>query len=117
MAGAAAATKLKLTAGPQFNSQILATTGLPGTTVVAIQPAALATGFSGQPIIETSKHAIAHFDDVAPQPISAPGSPTTVSAVTRSAWQSNLLFLKCRLQGAWGVAAPGAIQVVEGVTW
>jgi hypothetical protein len=117
VAGASASVKLKSQAGPQFNYEILETTGLPGTTVVAIQPAALATGFSGQPVVELSKQATAHFDDVTPLPISSPGAPATVAAVTRSAWQQNLLFLKVRLNGAWGTVAPGAVQVVNSVTW
>jgi hypothetical protein len=117
VAGAGAATKLKLNASPLFENLVLETTGLPGTTLIAIQPSALATGFSGQPVVEIAKHAVAHFDDVAPQPISAAGSPATVSAVVRSGWQQNLLFLKVRLQGAWGVCATGAVAVVNSVTW
>lgn len=117
IAGAAAAVKLKLTAGPMFDYQILESTGVPGTTLIAVQPAAIATGFSGQPTVETSKHAVAHFDDVTLLPIASPGSPATVSAVVRSAWQQNLLFLKCRLQGAWASVHPGAVQVVNSVSW
>ena len=64
-----------------------------------------------------SKDAVAHFDDLSPLPISTPGSPNTVAAVTRSAWQQDLLFLKVRLNGAWGVVQPGAIQVIHSVTW
>lgn len=117
VAGAGAAVKLKLSAGPAFDFRVLETTGLPGDTLVAIQPAAIATGFSGQPVVEVSKHAVAHFESVAPLPISTMGSPNAVAAVTRSAWQQNLLFLKVRLNGAWGVCAPGAVQVVNSVTW
>jgi hypothetical protein len=117
VAGASSAVKLKLLSGPLFDYEILETTGLPGTTAVAIAPAAIATGFSGTPEISMSKDAIAHFDDTTPLPIGSTGSPNTIAAVTRSAWQQNLLFLKVRLKGAWGVAQPGAIQVVNSVTW
>jgi hypothetical protein len=117
IAGATAAIKLKLLAGPLFDHEILETTGLAGTTVVAIAPAAIATGFSGVPEVTMSKDAIAHFEDVVPLPIGSSGSPNTVAAVTRSAWQQNMLFLKIRLKGAWGAAQPGAIQVINGVTW
>jgi hypothetical protein len=117
VAGASAAVKLKLTAGPTFDYQILESTGVPASTLIAIQPSAIVTGFSGQPVVEISKAAIAHFDSVTPLPIASPGSPNSVAAVTRSAWQQNLLFLKVRLNGAWGVVAPGAVQVVTAVSW
>jgi hypothetical protein len=117
VAGASAAVKLKLLSGPLFDHEILETTALPGTTVIAIQPAAIATGFTGAPTVEVSKHAVAHWENTTPLPIASPGSPNTVAAVTRSAYQSNLLFLKVRLNGAWAVVAPGAVQVVNLVTW
>jgi hypothetical protein len=117
VAGASAAVKLKLLAGPLFDYRVLETTGLAGDTVVAIQPAAIATGFTGAPEVSMAKQATAHFDDTSPLTISTPGSPNTVAAVTRSAWQQNLLFLKVRLNGAWGVVVPGAVQCVNGVTW
>lgn len=104
-------------AGPLFDYRIFETTGLAGSTVVAVQPAAIATGFTGAPTVEIAKHAVAHFDDTTPLAISTPSAPNTVAAVSRSAWQQDLLFLKVRLNGAWGVVKPGAVQVVNSVSW
>jgi hypothetical protein len=117
VAGATAGTKLKLLASPAFDSRIFVTTGVPGTTVVTIQPAALAIGFTGPPEISMSKDALVTFENASPQAIGTPGSPNAIAAGTRSAWQQDMLFLKVRLSGVWAVVTPGAVQVVNSVTW
>ena len=116
VAGAGAAVKLKLLTGEKFDYEILPTTGLPATTVVAIAPAGLAVGFTGAPVVELSKDALVHFETV-PAQIGTAGSPNAIAAPTRSLWQQDMLALKVRLSGTWAVVKPGAVQVVNSVTW
>jgi hypothetical protein len=57
-----------------------------------------------------------HFDS-APAAIGTPGSPAVVAAPTRSAWQTDVQMLKVRTKCAWATVHPGAVQVVNSVTW
>jgi hypothetical protein len=108
------AIKLKLMAGPSFDYLILSTSALAPGSVVLISPAALAVGSQGVPELTASKHAIAHFEDTAPMPISANG---TIAAPVLSAWQTDLLLLRVKLNATWAVLQPGAIQHMANCTW
>ena len=57
-----------------------------------------------------------HFEDTTPLPIGTPGSPTTVAAPTRSAFQQDLVVIRVRARCAWA-ALPGAVQVINSVGW
>ncbi|WP_256806330.1 hypothetical protein [Bradyrhizobium sp. Bra64] len=117
VANSSQALALRLMAGPRFTNEIIGTTALATGTVVAIDPAAIASGYSGVPEIEISEGGTAHFESATPLPISTAATPNTVAAPVLSAWQENLLMLKVRLRCCWGVLVPGAVQVVQGVTW
>ena len=103
-------------ASPNFTNLVIGTNALADGTVVGIAPAGVAVGYSGSPEIGTSKEAVVHFEDAAPLPIGTAGSPATVAAPTRSAWQSDLIVIRVRAKCAWA-AIPGAVQVVTGVGW
>jgi hypothetical protein len=111
------ATTLKLKVGPAFDIPIIPTAALAAGSVVAVEVDAFASGYDGLPEIDVSREAVAHFEDVAPGPISVTGSPSVVSAPVRSAWQANLLFLRLRLKCAWAPLSTGMVQVVNSVTW
>jgi hypothetical protein len=116
VAGTAAATKLKLLAGPLFDHEVIETTALAGTTVVAIAPAGVASGFDGTPRIESSTETTIHFDS-APAQIGTAGTPNVVAAPTRSLYQTDTTALKVRIKCSWATVHPGAVQVVNSVTW
>jgi hypothetical protein len=117
IASAAQAITLRLLSGPNFTNPVLGTSALPDGTIVGIDPSAIATGYTGVPTVETAHHGTAHFEDTNPQPLGTSGTPNVVAAPTRSAWQTNTLFLKIRIQAAWATLMPGTVQVVENVTW
>ena len=117
IASAAQATTLRLLSGPNFTNPVFSTMGVANGTIVGVDPSAVATGYTGIPTVETAQHGTAHFADTNPQPLSTAGTPNVVAAPTRSAFQTNTLFLKIRLQAAWATLMPGTVQVVESVTW
>ena len=110
------ATKLRLLASPAFTNTILGTPQVAVGTVIAVAPGGLAVGYSGAPDIESSFEATVHFEDTTPLAISTPGSPNTVAAPVRSAFQHNLIVIRVRCRCAWG-ALPDAIQYLTGATW
>jgi hypothetical protein len=111
------AVALKLLAGPKFDNQIFGTLALAEGTVAAFAQGAVAAAFDGTPSIEASKEAVVHFEDTTPLAISTPGSPNTVAAPTRSAFQQDMLIIRVRAKATWGVIAPGGVQVIQNVKW
>jgi hypothetical protein len=107
------ATKLRLQASTAFTATVLGSPQLAVGTVIAVAPGGLMTGYSGEPDVETSTEATIHFEDTNPLPISSGG---VLATPTRSAFQQNMIVIRCRLRCAWA-ALPGAVQVVHSVTW
>jgi len=115
VAAPAQAATLRVLA-PSFANLIIGTTALAAGTVVGIAPAGVAVGYSGAPEIETSKQGLIHSEDTTPLAIGTAGSPPTVAAPTRSAFQSDLIVIRVRARCAWA-ALPGAVQFIETVGW
>jgi hypothetical protein len=69
VAAPAQALVLRLLASPQFNNLIIGTTALSDKSIVAIDPAALATGYSGVPSIETATETVQQYESASPLPI------------------------------------------------
>ena len=111
------AITLKLLAGPKFDNQVFGTLALPDGTIAAFAQGAVAAAFDGAPSIEASKEAVVHFEDSAPLAISTPGSPNTIAAPTRSAFQQDMLIIRVRAKATWGIIAPGGAQVISSVKW
>jgi hypothetical protein len=108
------ATSLRLLSGPNFNNPIFGTAGFADGTVAAFAQGA---AFGGAPTIERSKHPTTHFEDTNPLPISTPGSPNTIAAPVRSAFQMALIAIRVRADATWAVIAPGGAQVIVGCNW
>jgi hypothetical protein len=115
VANTAQATTLRVLA-PNFANLVIGTNVLADGTVAAFAQAGIAVGYSGAPEIESSKEALVHFEDTTPLAIGTAGSPATVAAPTRSAFQHDLIVLRVRARCAWA-AVPGAVQVIENVGW
>jgi hypothetical protein len=49
--------------------------------------------------------------------IGTPGSPATIAAPTRSAFQQDLIILRCILDATWSLRHAGLIAVINGATW
>jgi hypothetical protein len=110
------ATKLSLLSGQRFENLIVGTSALADRTVVAVAPGAVGFGYLGTPEISVSKEATVHFEDTTPLAIGTPGSPNTIAAPTRSAFQSDMFVVKVRARCAWD-NLPGSVQVVNLVNW
>jgi hypothetical protein len=80
-------------------------------TVVAVDTAGAPT-----PRIEASGNAVAHFDDTTPLAVSTAGSPNTVAAPLRSAFQTDCVIIRCILSASW-VVRSGAVAMVTSTTW
>lgn len=112
------AVTLQLRAGAGFDtSKVISSNALAAGTVIAIDTAAFASGFGADPRVEVSPNAVAHMDDVTALAIGTAGSPATVAAPVRSAWQTDSHMLRLVLQAAWIVRLPGAVQTITAATW
>jgi hypothetical protein len=116
IAGANIATKIRTLAGPFFQDVVLSSAAIPDGTIVAVIPAGLATGYSGEVQVETSVAATLHFESATPLPIASVGSPPTIAAPTHSGWQENLILIKLRGRMTWCVQ-PNAVCWMQGVQW
>ena len=118
VAGSYAATALRLVAGPQFNYAIFGTGQVADKTIIGIDTAAIASGYSGLPAIETTKYGVAHLEDTTPWPFATGAQGSGVLATPmQSSWQTDQLFLRVRLNAAWGALRPGAVQVINSLNW
>ena len=61
--------------------------------------------------------AVVHFEDTTPLAISTPGSPNTIAAPSRSAWQQDMIIIRVRAKATWAVIAPGGVQCVTNTKW
>jgi len=100
-----------------FRYPIIDAPSLAAGTIVAVDAAALATGFNGVPAIDLSKEAVLHWEDAAPLPIASAGTPNTVAAPVRSAFQNDLIALRMILPCAWASMLDGGVQYITGATW
>ena len=111
VAAQAQANTLKLTAGPQFNVPIIASTGLAAGTVAVIESASFVSGFSSTPEFRVGDQAAYHAEDT------APADPIMAGQPVKSLWQTNSIGLKMDLWAAWGLRAAGHAQWLSGATW
>jgi hypothetical protein len=111
------ALAISLQAGPHFAHRIIEASGLAAGTVIAVAVSGLViAGDGGVPNVDISKQATLHFADPASQ-ISTVGTPSNImSAPTSSQFQTDTLALRCTSKITWA-AAPGAVSVVNSVTW
>jgi hypothetical protein len=112
------AMTLRLLAGPSFQNPVFSTAALAAGKVIGIDASGIATGYSGLPVVETSKEATAHFEDTSPLPIATGAQGSGVLATpTRSAWQQDIQLIKVRANVAWASLYPGAVQTITSVNW
>ncbi len=101
---------------PNSNLPMINAPSLAAGTVIAIDAAAFASGFSDVPRVDVARDALIHWD-TAPAQIGTAGTPNVVAAPTRSGFQSDIFAIKLVLRGAWSLRLPGAAQFVAGATW
>jgi len=96
---------------------ILPSAGLAAGQIMAIDPSAFAVSFGSEPRIDASNETAVHFEDTTPLAIGTVGTPNTIAAPTRSAWQQDLIILRCILDATWSLRHAGLVAVVNGATW
>jgi hypothetical protein len=84
-------------------------------TVIMVDASAFASVL-GAPSFRASQHAAIHMD-TAPSALSATGSPNTVAAPMRSAFQSDTTALRSIIPIDWVLRRTGAAAVMNSVTW
>ena len=103
---------------PALASQVFGSAFIPSGTLIVTDPGSFASGFGADPEIGASLEGIVHMEDTSPQPIGTPGTPNVVAAPTRSAWQTDVVLLKCILRAAWFLRVPGAAAFIStGLSW
>lgn len=111
------AVTLQLLAGGNFNFPVIVAPTLPAGTVIALDVLTFVSGFnSADPQIDVADSALVHLEDTTPLAIGTAGSPNTVAAPVRSAFQADLKVLRCILRAAWAMRAP-AIAYTTSATW
>jgi hypothetical protein len=105
------AVTLKLTAGPKFDYDILASTSLPNGTVAVVEVGSFASGFNSAPEFRASDQSSFHFDDT------APADPVMGGQPVKSMFQTESVALKMGVFASWGLRAAGHCQFVSGTTW
>jgi hypothetical protein len=111
----AQAESARLRLGRYNDVVVYPTLGLPLKSIAAIDARAFVSGFGSEPEIEASMETAVHFADSSPQPIVSSGS--VVAAPVYSAWQADMVVLKCRLTCAWLMRQANLIAVVNNATW
>lgn len=109
----ALAAQAKVLASPKFTTPIFSSAALAAGTVIALVPAALATGYSGTPSVDVSSTGDVHFANPG-EPISD-GSGVLAAPVV-SLWQTASNVLRVRVYATW-VALPGSVGFLTGAAW
>src|SRR5262249_23492636 len=106
------AVKLKLTAGPKFDYDIVASTALPSGTVAVLEVASFVSGFGSAAEFSTTKVGTVHMEADTPAATVSGGG-----AVATPLCQIDAIGLKTTLWAAWGLRAAGHCQYITGATW
>ncbi len=96
---------------------IIATSGLPSKTVMAVALPALAVAFGDSPGFRVTDDATLHMEDADPANIGSDGVPPVRAAPTIGSFQTNSITLRPILDMSWTLRAPGSIAWVSNVTW
>ncbi len=115
----AQASSLSLRRGVAISADAIVwpTMGVPAGTIIGLDPAALASGYGAEPEIGSSKEVVIHMEDTTPLAIGSVGTPATVAAPTRSAFQTDTIATRLILRAAWAWRTAGAAAWISGATW
>ena len=109
------AVTLKITVGPKFDYEILASTALATGTVAVVEIASFVSGFGSTAEFDVTKVGAVHMEADAPADIVSAGG--AVASPVKSLFQVDALALKSNLWASWGLRAAGHAQYITGATW
>lgn len=101
---------------PEIASRVTASAALAAGTVIAIDAAALVSGFGDAPDVESSHDATLHMDN-APAQVSTAGTPNVAAAPSQSMFQAGLIATRIILDVAFALRHPGLVAYLTGATW
>jgi hypothetical protein len=116
IASPAQAIGIQVLAGSNFTTQLISAPTLAAGTVIVLDAGAFVSGFGADPQIDVADSAVVHLDDSNPLAIGTAGSPNTVAAPVRSAFQSDLKVLRCILRVGYALRTP-ALAYTTTATW
>lgn len=96
---------------------IFGSSAIPAGQLICLDAAAFASGFGATPQIAAATEATVHFEDTTPAQIGTAGSPNVVAAPTRSAFQLELVVLRCILSASFCMRLPAIAHIDTGMTW
>ena len=99
-----------------FLYPVVASSAVPTDTVVAVDAAGVAAAISDEPRIAISENAAVHEEDTTPLPLSATGSPNTIAAPMRAAFQTDVALMRIIADVAWA-ARTGSVSAITAVAW
>jgi HK97 family phage major capsid protein len=107
----AQATRLKLVAGPKFDTPILQSNSVADKTILAIESSSFVSAFGATPEFEVGDQMAIHMDDT------ALANPLMSGQPVRAMWQVDSIALRVRLRAAFAMRASGHVQAVIGTNW
>ena len=107
----AQAARLKLVAGPKFDTPVLQSNSIPDKTVIAVESSSFVSAFDSVPQFEVADQIAIHMESATPQDPLMGGQPV------KSLWQVDSIALRMRLWAGWGLRATGHVQVIVGTNW
>jgi hypothetical protein len=103
---------------PELAPQVFGSSAIASGTLIAVDPRSFASATGGDPEILASKQALVHYEDTNPQQIGTAGTPNVVAAPTRSAFQTDVILLRCILRITWALRVTGAAgSITTGLQW
>jgi len=99
----------------QASLPVITAPTMPADQIIAVDVAAFASAI-GVPSFRASQNVTLHMDS-APTALSATGSPNTVAAPMRSAFQSDVTALRSIVPIDWALRRAHAVAVINGTTW
>jgi hypothetical protein len=103
--------KLTFAMGAQFKIPILASSGVPAKTLIAMAPNALCSATDPNPRLESSRDAMLSMDDT------TPSDPIMAGQSVRSMYQVDSAAIRLTLFVSWAMRAPLAVAYAPSVTW
>jgi hypothetical protein len=103
----------------ELAGQVFGSASIPSGTLIAVDPRAFASAFGADPEIRVSIEGVIHYEDTTPLQISTGTQGSAVLATpTRSAFQTDVLLIRCILRAAWTLRIPGtAAWINTGLSW
>lgn len=99
---------------PNLRYPVLASAALPDTRLAAVGIKALAFAVDPDPDIMVSGETVTHMSTTPGEIVNDAGA---VADPVRSLWQTAAIGIRLMLRVDWGLRAPGAVKVIDGLAW